>query len=59
MFSNIALVTALDSIQATPMRTIASIEPKKDAGVPYSKELMTRLNVEWAQEYFNFLKSSK
>jgi hypothetical protein len=59
VFSNIALVTALEKIQATPMRSIASIESKKDVSVPYSNELMTRLNVEWAQEYFNYLKTSK
>lgn len=59
VFSNIALVTALEKIQATPMRSIASTETKKDVSTPYSKELMTRLNVEWANEYFNYLKSSK
>jgi hypothetical protein len=59
VFSNIALETTLDKIQATPMRSIASIAPKKDTSAPYSKELMTRLNVEWANEYFNYLKSSK
>ncbi len=59
VFSNIALVTALEKVQATPMRSIASVEPKKDTSVPYSNEVMTRLNVEWAQEYYNHLKTAK
>jgi hypothetical protein len=59
VFSNIALVTALEKIQVTPMRSIASVEAKKDTSVPYSNELMTRLNVEWAHEYYDHLKSSK
>jgi hypothetical protein len=59
VFSNIALVTALEKIQSSQMRSIASIEAKKDVSTPYSNELMTRLNVEWAQEYFNYLKTTK
>ena len=55
IFSNMALVTSIDKIQATPMRSIASVEAKsKDAS--YSNEVMTRLNVEWAKEYFESLK---
>ena len=57
VFSNIALVTALDKIQVTPMRSIASVENK--SAIPYTSELMTRFNVEWAQEYYNYLKNSK
>lgn len=57
VFSNIALVTALEKIQATPMRSIASVEGKSN--IPYTSELMVRFNVEWAQEYYNYLKNSK
>nr|BDT28765.1 hypothetical protein BHI3_22310 [Bacteriovorax sp. HI3] len=57
IFSNIALVTSLDKIQATPMRSIASIGSKsKESSNTYSNEVMTRLNVEWAREYFESLK---
>lgn len=60
LFSNIALVTSLEKIQATTMRSIASVEPKvRDNSLSYSNEVMTRLNVEWAREYFESLKSSK
>ena len=60
IFSNISLVTSLDRIQATPMRSIASVEPKsKESSAPYANEVMSRLSVEWAKEYFDHLKSSK
>ncbi len=60
LFSNIALVTSLEKIQATPMRSIASVEPKvKESSAPYANEVMSRLSVEWAKEYFDYLKSSK
>ena len=56
LFSNIALVTSLEKIQATPMRSIASVETKnRDSAASYSNEVMTRLNVEWAREYFESL----
>lgn len=60
LFSNIALVTSLDKIQALPVRSIASVGPKvKEATLPYANELMSRLSVEWAKEYFDHLKLSK
>ena len=60
VFSNIALVTALEKIQPQAVRSIASVESKKkDGSSPYSNELMTRLNVEWAREYFDHLRSAK
>ncbi|MBC7712614.1 MAG: hypothetical protein H7177_04720 [Rhizobacter sp.] len=60
IFSNIALVTSLDKIQATPMRSIASVEPKaKEFSAPYANEVMSRLSVEWAKEYFDHIKTSK
>lgn len=50
-------MTSLNKVQATPMRSIASVEAKgKDVGFSYSNEVMTRLNVEWAKEYFESLK---
>ncbi|MEA9356443.1 hypothetical protein SHI21_09525 [Bacteriovorax sp. PP10] len=59
VFSNIALVTAVEKIQPQITRSIASVEKKKDVSAPYSNELMTRLNVEWAREYFDHLRSAK
>lgn len=60
IFSNIALVTSLDKIQASPMRSIASVTPKmKETSAPYTNEVMSRLSVEWAREYFDYLKTSK
>lgn len=57
VFSNIALVTSMEKIQAMPMRSIASVKEKETS--TYANELMTRLNVEWAKEYFDHLKMSK
>lgn len=59
VFSNIALVTALNKVQPQAMRSIASVEVKKDPSTPYANEVMTRLNVEWAREYYDHLRSSK
>jgi hypothetical protein len=63
LFSNLALVTTLEKIEVAPMRSIASVEEKvskqKDFTAPYANEVMTRLNVEWAKEYFDHLKTSR
>lgn len=60
IFSNISLVTSLDRIQAIPMRSIASVSPTpRETSAPYANEVMSRLSVEWAKEYFDHLKSSK
>ncbi len=57
IFSNIALVTSLDKVESSPMRSIASVGAKSKESVNnYSNEVMTRLNVEWASEYFENLK---
>jgi hypothetical protein len=66
IFSNMAIVTSLEKLKAMPMRSIASeniVKTNKDTNKetksPYSKEVMNRLNVEWAEEYFDYLKTSK
>jgi hypothetical protein len=59
IFSNIALVTSLDKIQATPMRSIASVVTTKGNSTPYANEVMARLSVEWAKEYFDHIKTAK
>lgn len=60
IFSNTALIVALEKIPSTPMRSIASVvEQKKDNANQYSKEVITRLNVEWVKEYFDYLRTSK
>lgn len=60
VFSNIALVTAIEKVQPQAMRSIASVESKKkDVWAPYSNEVMTRLNVEWAREYYDHLRAAK
>lgn len=63
IFSNIALVTSLEKgTEAKAMgRAIASITEatSKSSGTPYAKEVMVRLNVEWAKEYFEDLKSNR
>lgn len=56
LFSNLAIVTSIQKNQKEISRSIASVESnnsKKKS--PYSSEVMTRLNVEWAQEYYEYL----
>jgi hypothetical protein len=58
IFSNIALMTSLDKHTASaPGRAIASIagDEKKNS---YATEVMARLNVTWANQYFDYIKSS-
>ena len=60
VFSNIALVTSLDKIKPSSLRSIASVEPKlKDSTASYANEVMSRLSVQWAKEYFDHIKTSK
>ena len=59
LFSNHALMISLDKIPTATSRSIASIEVKKETKNPYSNEMMTRLNVEWAHLYYNHLRESK
>ena len=58
VFSNQALMVSLDKTPSSASRSIASIEIKKDTKNPYSNEVMTRLNVGWAQEYYDHLRES-
>jgi len=61
LFSNIALITSLNkkTNPKKPGRSIASVDilGKKEKG-QYANEIMTRLNVTWANQYFDFIKSS-
>ena len=59
LFSNHALVTSLDNIPSTASRSIASVIEKKVVTSSYSNEVMTRLNVGWAQVYYDHLRVSK
>lgn len=60
IFSNIALITSFDRAaeSSSQGRSIASIggESKKSA---YTSEVMARLNVNWASQYFEFIKVSR
>jgi hypothetical protein len=56
IFSNMALMTSLEK-QTTekPLgRSIASVQAEKKKG-PYVSEIMTRLNITWAEQYFDFI----
>lgn len=64
IFSNMALVTTLEKKEVMPSRSIASVEEKKmkksnESITPYANEVMTRLNVGWAKEYFAHLGKSR
>lgn len=56
VFSNVALMSSLEKQHKTKIqgRSIASIgEPEKRG--PYFNEIMTRLNVTWANQYFEYI----
>jgi len=56
VFSNLALVTSLEKQVKVKNqgRAIASVDGDKKRG-PYVGEIMTRLNVSWAGQYFDFI----
>lgn len=58
VFSNIALVTSLEKNVPAPARSIASIKETGTSST-YANEMMARLNVEWAKEYFEDIKTSR
>lgn len=60
IFSNIALISSLDEVQSikTAGRAIASV-PTENKKHPYSAEVMARLNVNWANKYFNYIKEGR
>lgn len=56
IFSNMALMTSLEkrtTVKASG-RSIASDQSEKKKG-PYVNEIMTRLNITWAEQYFDFI----
>jgi hypothetical protein len=59
IFSNIALITSLNKEQSAKAggRAIASV-PTENNKYAYSSEVMARLNVNWANQYFDYLKES-
>ncbi len=59
LFSNMALVTSIEKNQKEVGRAIASVEKPTNGSTPYSQEVLTRLNVEWAGEYFEHIKKSR
>ncbi len=61
LFSNLALMSSLN--QKTKLdksgRSIATTEMLgKEEKTPYANEVMARLNVTWAKQYFDYIKSS-
>jgi hypothetical protein len=61
LISNMALMTSLEShsTKAYVGRAIASTIKSNEIKPPYSLELLTRLNVTWANQYFEFIKGNK
>ena len=56
LFSNRALITSLSKDKTVSKgRSIAS----EKANIPYTDEVVSRLNVPWANEYFRFIKENK
>jgi hypothetical protein len=58
IFSNIALMTSLEAHAGSNAggRSIASVSDNKKSN--YATEVMARLNVNWASQYFDFIKAS-
>jgi hypothetical protein len=61
LFSNMALMTSLEKYQPAPARSGRSIASVSDEGKkgPYVNEVMARLNVTWANQYFDYIKESR
>ena len=61
LFSNMALMTSLETHATKPSigRSIASTVKSLESKLPYSQELFTRLNVSWANQYYDYLKNTK
>lgn len=57
IFSNIALMTSLDKHETSPGRSIAS-ETNDTKKSSYVTEVIARLNVSWANQYFDYIKGS-
>lgn len=59
IFANIALMTSLEKNYGTKIqgRSIASVEEEKK--MTYTSEVIARLNVAWAKQYFDYLQQSK
>lgn len=57
LFSNMALTTSLEKQTPVSGRSIASIGDDAEKS-PYTKEVMARLNVKWAAQYFDYIKES-
>ncbi|MGZ3788199.1 MAG: hypothetical protein ACXVLQ_06725 [Bacteriovorax sp.] len=58
LFSNMALMTSLEKHdQSHGGRSIASVE--EDKKIPYATELMARLNVKWANQYFDYIRKTR
>lgn len=56
LFSNRALITSLGKDK--PVSTGRSIASEK-SNVPYTEDVVARLNVPWSNEYYSFLKNTK
>ena len=58
LFSNIALMTSLEKENTrTQGRSIASVNQDQRKS-PYATEVITRLNVSWANQYFDYIKTA-
>lgn len=59
VFSNIALMSSLETQEKAPAtgRSIASVSSDSKKST-YATEVMARLNVNWANQYFDFIKAS-
>lgn len=57
LFSNMALMSSLNKQTKTTGRSIASANSPETKN-PYANEVMTRLNVTWANQFFDYIKES-
>lgn len=59
LFSNMAIMASIDqsSFAKNTGRSLASVSENSKA--PYAHEVMSRLNVSWANQYFKFIQESR
>ena len=58
VFSNIALMTSLEKQKARSQERSIASENTMNKNAPYAAEVISRLDVSWANQYFEYIKKS-
>ena len=58
VFSNIALMTSLEKQKPKSQERSIASENTRQKNAPYAAEVISRLDVSWANQYFEYIKTS-